>query len=123
ISLLDLMVEGVLAAPHPWLLLSTTGTRTARILESHERWEEISRWVVCPGEDDQHALHEWIYRLKAGQPEDGCLAWLDGLPARYGVGGLLFGCTEFHLLQRRMTAGSSRSWDVIDPLWIAARDL
>ena len=123
ISLLDLMVEGVLASPRPRLLLSTTGTRTARIFESHERWDEISRWVVCPGEDDQHTLHEWIYRLKSGQPEDGCLAWLDGLPARYGVGGFLFGCTELHLLQRRMTAGFSRSWDAVDPLWIAARDL
>jgi len=123
ISLLDLMVEGVLASPRPRLLLSTIGTRTARIFESHERWEEISRWMVCPGEDDQRALHDWIYALKAGQPEDDCLAWIEGLPERYGVEGLLFGCTEFHLLLRRMRARSSTGWDVIDPLWIAARDL
>jgi aspartate racemase len=123
ISLLDLMADGILAAPRPRLLLATTGTRTARIFESHERWDEISPWVVCPGEDDQHALHEWIYRLKAGEPEDGFLAWLDGLPARYGVEGLLFGCTELHLLQRRLAAGPPRGWDVVDPLWIAARDL
>lgn len=123
ISLLDLVVESVLASPRPRLLLSTIGTRTARIFESHERWSEISRWVVCPGEDDQHALHDWIYALKAGQPEDACLAWMEGLPERYGVEGLLFGCTEFHLLHPRMRDGAARNWDIIDPLWIAARDL
>jgi aspartate racemase len=122
-SLLDLMVEEILAAPRLRLLLATTGTRRARLFESHPRWDEISRWVVLPNEDDQHALHEWIYGLKAGRPEDDCLAWMEGLPERYGVAGFLFGCTELHLLQRRIAAGTSRGWDVIDPLWIAARDL
>ena len=70
ISLIDLIVQGVLASPRSRLLLSTTSTRTARIFESHKRWDEISRWVVLPDKDDQRALHEWIYRLKAGQPVD-----------------------------------------------------
>jgi aspartate racemase len=123
-SLLDLMVEGVLAAPRPRLLLATTGTRRARLFESHKRWGEISPWVVLPGEDDQRTLHEWIYGLKAGRlEEDDCLAWMESLPERYGVVGVLFGCTELHLLQRRIMAGASTGLDIIDPLWIAARDL
>lgn len=123
ISLIDLIAQGVLASPRSRLLLSTIGTRTARILESHERWDEISRWVVLPDEEDQRALHEWIYGLKAGRPADDCLAWMEGLPERYGVAGFLFGCTELHLLQRGIAAGSAAGWDVIDPLWIAARNL
>jgi aspartate racemase len=123
ISLLDLMVDEVLSSPCPRLLLATIGTRTARIFESHERWSQISPWVVTPGEQDQRALHDWIYRLKAGLPEDDCLAWLKALPERYGVEGLLFGCTEFHLLHRHLLKGSGKSLDVVDPLWIAARDL
>ncbi len=123
VSLLDLMVEGVLAASRPRLLLATNGTRKAKLFESHERWNEISRWVVLPDEVDQHTLHKWIYSLKAGRLEDDCLAWMEGLPERYRVGGFLFGCTELHLLQRRIAAGSSAGWDIIDPLWIAARDM
>jgi aspartate racemase len=123
ISLIDLVIDELLAAPRPVLLLATSGTRTARIFESHPRWSEISPWVVKPGEEDQKALHDWIYRLKAGLPEEGCLAWLRSLRERYGVEGLLFGCTEFHLLHRNALKGSGKSLDIVDPLWIAARDL
>ncbi len=123
VSLIDLVIDELVAAPRALLLLATRGTRTARIFESHPRWSEISSWVIAPGEEDQGILHDWIYRLKAGQPEEDCLAWLEGLPASYGVEGLLFGCTEFHLLHRNALKGSGKSLDVVDPLWIAARDL
>jgi len=123
ISLLDLIADEILASPRRRLLLATIGTRTARIFESHERWSQLERWVVFPGEEDQRALHAWIYRLKAGSPGEDCLDWIDSLAARYEVGGFLFGCTELHLLQRLLATRPPGPSDVIDPLWTAARDV
>ncbi|HEY2290500.1 MAG TPA: aspartate/glutamate racemase family protein [Thermoanaerobaculia bacterium] len=124
ISLLDLMVDEILAAPRRRLLLATTGTRTARIFESHERWSQIEPWVVFPGEEDQRTLHEWIYHhLKAGSSGEECLRWIDSLAARYDVRGFLFGCTELHLLQDLLAARPPGPLDVIDPLWTVARDV
>jgi aspartate/glutamate racemase len=123
VSLLDLMAGEILALPRPRLLLATTGARTGRIFESHERWGDIERWVRFPDEADQRELHDWIYRLKAGEPGERCLAWLDALALRYRVAGLLFGCTELHLLHRCLAAHPPRLTDVIDPLWTAARDV
>jgi aspartate racemase len=123
ISLLDLMVDEILAAPRRRLLLATTGTRVARIFESHARWSQIAPWVVLPGDEDQRALHDRIYRLKAGAAGEECLRWIDSLAARYDVRGFLFGCTELHLLQRLLAARPPGPLDVIDPLWTVARDV
>jgi aspartate racemase len=122
ISLLDLIVDELISlGPGPFLLLSTSGTRAARIFENHERWSLVSDRVTFLDEQDQERLHAWIYRLKAGEPGEACLEWVLTLPDRYGVKGLIFGCTELHLLQVGFgTDGSAR---VIDPLWIVARDL
>ena len=87
ISLIDLTVDEVLRAPRPLLLLTTSGTRAARIFESHERWSSVERWVERPDAADQAELHDWIYRLKVNQPLDGCLAWLDELATKYGPAG------------------------------------
>lgn len=122
VSLLDLFADEILAAPRPRLLLATTGTRTARIFESHERWPEIAPWVLFPGEDDQRELHERLYRLKKGEPGDACLAWLDTLPAKYGARGFLFGCTELHLLQP-LLGDRAGDGSIVDPLLTAARDV
>jgi aspartate racemase len=123
ISLLDLMIDEILALPRPRLLLATTGTRSGRIFESHERWDDIKGWLLFPEEEDQRELHKWIYRLKAGAPGERCLAWLDTLALRYRVQGLVFGCTELHLLHRCIATQPARLTDVIDPLWTAARDV
>jgi aspartate racemase len=122
VSLLDLFADEILAAPRPRLLLATTGTRTARIFESHERWPEIAPWVIFLGEGDQRELHDRLYRLKKGEPGDSCLAWLDTLPAKYGAEGFLFGCTELHLLQP-LLGDRAGDGSVVDPLLTAARDV
>jgi aspartate racemase len=122
VSLLDLFADEILAAPRPRLLLATTGTRTARIFESHERWPEIAPWVIFPGEDDQRQLHDHLYRMKKGEPGDAFLAWLDTLPAKYGAQGFLFGCTELHLLQP-LLGDRAGDGSIVDPLLTAARDV
>jgi len=94
VSLIDLIVEQVLAEPRSRLLLVTTGTRVARIFERHPRWDLAGKWVRGLAGSDQAELHEWIYRLKANHPIGPCVEWLSGLACRYGGPGLIFGCTE-----------------------------
>lgn len=125
ISLLDLIVDEVLAAPQPYLLFATTGTRAARIFERHERWSEIERWIVFPEEGEQHELHDRLYVLKKQAPDDSILVWLNDLASRHGAGGVIFGCTELHLLQRLLARNPARfsGLQIVDPLQIVARDL
>jgi aspartate racemase len=73
---------------------------------------------------DQHFLHEALYRFKQNEPVEPLLPWLEALPGKYGVEGLIFGCTELHLVQRALARrGSAGSLRIIDPLLTAARDL
>lgn len=77
-------------------------------------------------ERDQEQLHAWIYRLKTGEAAAGpCLDWIGSLRHRYGAAGLIFGCTELHLLRELIAArgGEAGCGSIVDPLWIAARDL
>ena len=125
VSLIDLVIQDVLAAPQPYLLLATAGTRAARILEQHERWAEIEPWVVLPSREEQHELHERLYRIKKEEPDEEILDWLEGLASRHGVGGLIFGCTELHLLHGLLARHPRRLLGkrIVDPLLVAARDL
>jgi len=126
VSLIDLTVGELLRSKvAPYLLLTTSGTRAARIFEGNEQWAAVADRVRFLVERDQEQLHEWIYRLKAGEPVEGCLDWIGSLASRYGAAGLVFGCTELHLLRDPIAArgGEARFGSLVDPLWIAARDL
>jgi len=126
VSLVDLVVEEVLARPMPRLLLGTTGTRAARLFEQHPRWAEAAPWLLHLDEPDQAGLHERIYRIKRGEPPESSLVWLESLAAKYGARGLVFACTELHLLQRHLEGRSDGPWapgHTIDPLTTVARDL
>jgi aspartate racemase len=110
----------------PRLLLATTGTRAARLFERHPRWSELAPWLRLPDDWDQAALHEWLYRLKHGEPLAGSLGWLDTLPLKNGVEGFVLGCTELHLLQRLVEGRTDGPWapgKTVDPLLTAARGL
>lgn len=125
VNLIDLVIDDILEEPRPCLLLCTTGTRRARIFERHERWGEVSEHVQVLDEEDQHQLHDHLYRLKKHAPPQDCLAWLDMLPAKYGLYNLIFGCTELHLLHRPLAARQAARdhYCIIDPLMIMARDI
>jgi aspartate racemase len=124
VSLLDLIAEEVRAAQRPHLMLATTGTRTSRIFERHEEWGLVAEWIRFLDEDDQHRLHDWIYRLKRSEPAEGCLAWLESLPSRYGTDRFIFACTELHLLLEPISrsTGIIQASRIIDPLLSVARD-
>ena len=125
ISLIDLVIEQLVASPQKYLLLTTTGTRTAGIFEHHDRWREVSPWVLRPDREEQLELHERIYLLKKGMHDEDFLVWLEGLATRHSVEGLVFGCTELHLLHRSLDLRRDQSFGIriVDPLLIVARDL
>lgn len=126
IPLLDLAIDEVAASARPHLLLATNGTRRARIFENHPRWGEVASLVRWTDDEDQQRVHETVYRFKHAEPDEETLDWLATLPAKHGVDGLIFGCTELHLLQRLLAkrgCAGRKVPRVIDPLWSAARDL
>jgi aspartate racemase len=125
VSLLDLVIEELRAVSGPYLLLATTGTRQVRVFEQQPTWAEVAGRVRFPDEEDQHRLHETLYRLKQGEPLEPLIPWLASLVAKYRVEGLIFGCTELHLFQRLLArnAPGGTSLRIIDPLLVAARNL
>jgi aspartate racemase len=122
ISLIDLLVDEMVASPQCRLLLATTGTREARIFERHRRWQEIALSIEQPSDEDQETLHGLIYRLKRGERNEADLDWLAALPSRYGTAGCIFGCTELHLVYREVAARLGKE-KILDPLVLVAHKI
>ncbi len=125
VSLLDLTFNEIRGASGRYILLASNGTRISRIFERHPRWDEVAGRVRCLDENDQNRLHESIYRLKQNEAAEPLIAWLESLLGKYGAEGLVFGCTELHLLHRALARSGSGGplLPIIDPLFAAARDL
>lgn len=122
VSLIDLVVEELRSDPRERLLLATTGSREGGVFTSHPRWGEAAAGVRHPEPADQEALHRWLYRLKRGEAPEAAIPFVEELEARYGVGGLVFGCTELHLLQRPLAErGEATAGRIVDPLMTVAR--
>jgi aspartate racemase len=125
VSLLDLIVDEIRGASGRYILLATNGTRIARIFERHTRWNEVAGRIRFLDEKDQHRAHESIYRLKQNDSVEPLIAWLESLLGKYRVEGLIFGCTELHLLHRALASRGRGGTllHIVDPLFVAARDL
>ncbi len=122
ISLVDLMVDAIARSGEPHLLICTKGTRRSQILQRSPRWSEIEELVRLPSADEQEAVHELIYRVKARPVENSDLLLLDELRRRHDVEALLGACTETHLLHAALRR---RPWRfrIEDPLFRIAEDL
>ena len=124
ISLIDLIFDEVLATEERHLLLCTSGTREADIFRSHNRWELIRPQIVFANEDDQNWVHDLILKIKTNQIDDSLWSRLDDFSERYRVDSFIAGCTEFHLLVKRLIErGNGPQYRFVDPLLILARDL
>lgn len=125
VSLVDLAVDELRADPRPRLLLATTGSREGRVFTSHAGWRDVEGSIRHPEAADQEALHERLYRLKRGEDPAASVPFLQELESRYGVEGLVFGCTELHLLQRPLAesaeGGETIEGRIVDPLLTVAR--
>ena len=124
ISLIDLIFDEVLANEERYLLLCTNGTRKAGIFQNHDRWELIRPQVVLTNEDDQHFVHDLILKIKTNQIDELVWSHFDDFSKKYRVDSFIAGCTEFHLLAKRLTKrGSGSQYRFVDPLLTLARDL
>ncbi len=122
VSLIDQLVAAAAATPGRLLLLATSGTRAARVIERHPGWPAVAPRVIYPSEPEQARLHGELYRLKRGGSVQPCRDWLDGLAAAHRAEGLIFGCTELHLLAEALRLRPA-PWRAVDPLAAIARRL
>ncbi|MEN3304474.1 MAG: aspartate racemase [Micromonosporaceae bacterium] len=122
ISLVDVILDDLEAVGEGerLLLVATHGTREARILERSDRWPAVAHRVVLPGPKAQDTLHRLLYRLKWEPLTDELTAHFLRIVAEHDCQGLIAGCTEVHLLTRRLRGGGQR---IVDPLLTIATQL
>ncbi len=121
ISLVDIILDSVVSAQVPYLMFCTNGTRQVEIFQHASRWSEAAPFIVLPADDDQHAIHQLLYRVKQGESGPERLADVEQLLAKYHVRGLIAGCTEMHLLTKQLAARGG--YQIADPLLTIAQTL
>jgi aspartate racemase len=124
-SLLDVIFEAVARSRKKHLLVCTNGTRRLELFQRHEQWQSMRKYVVLPGARDQNAIHKLIYSLKQNQNPNELMPFLESLLAKYEVSSFIAGCTEIHLLAKRLPHLSCRCDQslCVDPLTIIGQTL
>lgn len=116
ISIVDVVFEEILRAPEKRLLICSTGARKIGLFESNERWAAARDYIVLPDDDDQDLIHRSIYQIKQLRSLDELVPIFTGLLPRYGVNSFISGCTEMHIVAKRVQSSTN-----IDPLSIIAK--
>lgn len=123
ISLTSVMVQALAQASGPLVLLATRGAREARIFEREPGWLDVAGKVVLPAPPDQELVHGLVYRIKQSLATPSEVIGVTGeLCERYGCGGVILGCTEFHLHSGTLTDRYGPA-GVVDPLRSIAAEL
>jgi len=120
LSLVELIHSGVIRSQRQHLLLCTSGAREMRVFESHPLWEQGSKYITMPSATDQDAIHQVIYRIKKNIHKNSDIELLQRMRARYETDVVIGGCTEFHLMAKRMLSAGDDRVQWLDPLQIAA---
>ena len=123
VSLVDVFLDAVVERQQPQLLVSSSGTRRARIFERHPRWDEAAPWLSWPDEAEQEQVHRAIYALKRrnGPPEAAAL--IGRLLRQRSLRSFAAACTELHLVTRYWADRRLAPVDWIDPLEMVAERL
>jgi aspartate racemase len=121
VSLVEVLLAAALTRRRPQLLLTSLGTRRARVLEQHPLWEQARAWLRWPEEQEHEQVHAAIYALKTGQGPARAGALVRELLARYGLRSFAAACTELHLVTRSWAERPPAEW--LDPLDIVAARL
>jgi|GEM_PF-750170 len=119
VSLVETTAAELAGATGRFLMLSTEGSRRARIFESEPGWDAVAHRVVRPDEDAQARVHRLIYRMKRYGPlPHEALPEVEHLMRRHDCTGVVLGCTEFHLVSRDLTEryGPDRTVDALRTL-------
>jgi len=120
LSLVELIHSAVIRSQRMHLLLCTSGAREMQVFESHPLWEQASKHITMPSATDQDAIHQVIYRIKRNIHKNSDIELLQRLQDRYGTDVVIGGCTEFHLMAKRMLGAGDDRVQWLDPLQIAA---
>jgi aspartate racemase len=123
ISLVDVIFEQIIQSREKRLLICSKGTRQTRLFEDHELWPAARDYIVLPDERDQDLIHyELIYQIKKSRNVYEFVPILKSLLAKYRVDSFISGCTEMHIVARRLvfTNGNRDKHGTIDPLSIIA---
>lgn len=103
-----------------YLVLCTNGSRHERLFD--RAFSDRPHQICFPNSPDQDAVHELIYRLKAGERPDVLWPEMASIVAGYDVQGVIAGCTEIYLLRRQLADFClQRNWHPVDALgeWLA----
>lgn len=124
-SLVDVVLAQLRRKQEKHLLICSTGARRLKIFQHHPRWKEAEDYIVWPDEDDQQTIHRLIYRVKANENTQDLIPIIEALLAKYNVNSFVAGCTEIHVLARRLHQANSGSgrYGCLDPLTIIAEEL
>jgi aspartate racemase len=125
ISLVDVILQQVRATPGRCLLVSTSGSRRAGVLQQHPLWRDIEPRIAMPTDEEQAALHDAIYDLKQRHDVAPLSHLVDAVAARHRVQCIVAGCTELHLLSA-VHAGRTNlntRYEIIDPLTTITRTI
>jgi aspartate racemase len=121
ISLVDVIIDAVARSRERHVLVCSTGARRLEIFQSHERWREIEDYVLWPDETDQQFIHQQlIYQVKQNRNLDELLPPFVRLVEKYNTRSFVAGCTEIHLLAKRLALWSE---GIVDPLLLIAREV
>jgi aspartate racemase len=123
ISLVDIIFEQIIQSPEKRLLVCSKGTREMRLFEDHEHWAATREYIVLPDDRDQELIHyDLIYQIKKRRNVYELVPILKSLLAKYRVDSFISGCTEMHIVARRLvfTNGNGNKHRSIDPLSIIA---
>ena len=118
VSLIDVTLSEVAAVGGRCLLACTTGTRRLGLFQRHPAWAAVSHKVCLPTEREQARIHEAIYTLKRTHSEAELVEALAAAAGAHGVGAIIAGCTELHLLRSEHAGPNllNQSVRFIDPL-------
>lgn len=115
VDLLELVFAEVGRHNDSVLMLCTSGTRAARVFEDHMLWPTVDSQVVMPSIGDQELIHDALYDLKHWAPPERAAELFLSMANRYGVRGVVAGCTETHLVHEELKT-LDPALRVIDPL-------
>jgi aspartate racemase len=123
VSLPEVTVSALSQSSDDYLLLTTAGTRQARIFEREPGWPEVASRVRIPSLPDQEVIHDLVYRIKQLSASSSEVVRTVGmLLEKYSCDGVVAGCTELNIYAQSLVDRHGAK-NVVSPLRIIAENL
>jgi aspartate racemase len=123
LSLIEVALNEVRLFPGNCLLLATTGTIRAESFKLHPLWSAVKGKLLIPDALDQARIHDYIYQQIKLNRDLVDAALLKSLREKYHADAFVAGCTEFHLVNKKLLTSGDPDFRFIDPLYSIGREL